>query len=832
MQEESGRRFPWLVAQLGLVLAVMHRFGFQAGFGFHSLIPLLFGGFVVHGLLPPRFRHAFFALLSIASVLVVLPFPHSFTLVGLGLGLIGICHLPLPFALRVWLLVGCGAALAAVRGGWLRIAGGRELETLVLPVLGAMFMFRLAVYMYDLRHEKQPASIWERLSFFFMLPNVCFLLFPVVDYKTYRRSHYQGEAHDIYQRGITWMYRGMTHLIAYRLVYQVVLPAPEEVRGLGGVVLFVVATYLLYLRISGQFHIIVGILCLFGFNLPRTHRLYYLASSFNDFWRRINIYWKDFMLKMFFYPVYMHFRAGNMALRLSVATLVVFFATWILHSYQWFWIRGSFPLTAKDGVFWGVLGVLVTLSSLREARGTKKSLSKRSWDLRQSYGVAIKTLGTFLVICLLWSLWSAPSIAEWRAMMAQAGTSSASAWLLLLAGMVCVLHLGLLLRYAHTPGTPLNAARVRLTPSDPKLGNLFGCGVLLLLAWLPELGGEASRPMEIIASLRSERTNKADSERAERGYYEGLNDAGSFTSQPEVSRSAKPAGREWLDVRRSDISRMTGDLLEYELVPSLKSTWKDAPFVTNAWGMHDQPYTQRKPEGAFRIALIGASMEVAAGVELDQTYEALIENRLNQELAGRAHHSYEILNFAVGGYSMVQKLLVVRDRVPAFQPDLVLLTLHATEERRLHNHLANVIAGSVTDPFLDSILAGSAITLGMEESDVRRLLPAVTEVALQQSMSALASECRAAGIPVMTVFLPLTDDSDRDEALFETLKRLTLAADLRPIWIRDAFEGVEAEGILLAPRWDPLHLNAKGNQLLADALYPHLMQQLALRSPR
>ncbi len=55
---------------------------------------------------------------------------------------------------------------------------------------------------------------------------------------------------------------------------------------------------------SGQFHIIVGMLHLFGFNLPETHHSYFLASSFTDFWRRINIYWKDFMMKIFFYPAY------------------------------------------------------------------------------------------------------------------------------------------------------------------------------------------------------------------------------------------------------------------------------------------------------------------------------------------------------------------------------------------------------------------------------------------------------------------------------------------------------------------------------------------------
>ena len=43
---------------------------------------------------------------------------------------------------------------------------------------------------------------------------------------------------------------------------------------------------------------------LFGFNLPETQSLYYLASSFTDFWRRINIYWKDFMMKVFYYPAF------------------------------------------------------------------------------------------------------------------------------------------------------------------------------------------------------------------------------------------------------------------------------------------------------------------------------------------------------------------------------------------------------------------------------------------------------------------------------------------------------------------------------------------------
>lgn len=65
---------------------------------------------------------------------------------------------------------------------------------------------------------------------------------------------------------------------------------------------YLISNFLLYLRVSGLFHLVVGMLHLFGFDLPETHKRYLLAASFTDFWRRINIYWKDFMQKVFYFP--------------------------------------------------------------------------------------------------------------------------------------------------------------------------------------------------------------------------------------------------------------------------------------------------------------------------------------------------------------------------------------------------------------------------------------------------------------------------------------------------------------------------------------------------
>ena len=93
------------------------------------------------------------------------------------------------------------------------------------------------------------------------------------------------------------------------------------------------------------FHLIVGMLHLFGFRLPETHRLFYLSSSFTDFWRRINIYWKDFMQKIFYYPAVFRLKHLGTTRALVIATLYVFVMTWFLHAYQWFWLRGTMRST-------------------------------------------------------------------------------------------------------------------------------------------------------------------------------------------------------------------------------------------------------------------------------------------------------------------------------------------------------------------------------------------------------------------------------------------------------------------------------------------------------
>jgi len=142
------------------------------------------------------------------------------------------------------------------------------------------------------------------------------------------------------------------------------------VHDLDTVLRFLGSSFTLYLRISGQFHLIIGVLCLFGFNLPETHHLYFLASGFTDLWRRVNIYWKDFMMKIFFYPMFIKIQRKRPLTGLVVSTVLVFYISWALHSFQWFWIRGSFPVTVMDAIFWTIFAsAVLTKTSEMNAMG-------------------------------------------------------------------------------------------------------------------------------------------------------------------------------------------------------------------------------------------------------------------------------------------------------------------------------------------------------------------------------------------------------------------------------------------------------------------------------
>jgi alginate O-acetyltransferase complex protein AlgI len=399
-------RFLALALQLAGLMLVFSLFNLEAPGFVRRVLAVAFGAFLVHYWLPFRFKEPFWVAVSVAAAFPLLGVEASSVLIGGGLVIFAI--LRAPFAMR-----GKLALLAILFGALMygRATGALNLPGAFFPVFGAIFMFRLVIYLYDLSHSRQTAQLVPFLSYFFILPNYVFTLFPVIDFQTMRRGYYQRDAHTIAQQGIQWMTRGTIQLILYRaIVYFNDAFLPDQVTSFGKLAATIVLTYLLYMNVSGHFHLIVGMLHLFGYDLPETNRRYLLASSISDFWRRANIYWKDFMVKLVYFPVYFKLRKKG-DLRAQIwATFAVVVVTWALHVYQSFWLIGKWTVSWPDSIFWIILGLLMMANLLYERRHKRRVL-RASWSARAVR--VLQTMGTFALIATLWTMWSSPGLSAW-----------------------------------------------------------------------------------------------------------------------------------------------------------------------------------------------------------------------------------------------------------------------------------------------------------------------------------------------------------------------------------------------------------------------------------
>jgi len=803
------KRYLLIVGQLALLTLLLRQFQIESA-AFLRLALLAFAGFAIHAVLPLRYRLPFFLALSLASIVLVMNLGNALWIIGIGLVLIGICHLPVAFVWRAAFLGGAAVALVALRAKWV----DGPMSDAIWPILGSMFMFRLIVYLYDLRHDSSPASPVRTLSYFFMLPNACFPLFPVVDSKAFRRNYFDDDAFAIYQVGIEWMLRGVLHLLLYRYIYYHLTLAPSEVTGPESLVQYLVANFLLYLRVSGLFHLIVGMMHLFGFRLSETHHKYLLASSFSDFWRRINIYWKDFMQKVFYYPAVFRLKSLGMAWSLVIATLWVFLLTWALHAYQWFWLRGTLLFVPQDVLFWAILGVLVVINGLIELRfGRKRRLAGRTESWRAVTIRALKTYATFWFICILWSFWTAESLTDWTSLWTALGGKYTAGALVIPGIVLAVVVLGSI---EHTAVRNTKASNQSVENRWMSAAGTVAAMVLLIavsretvnLQFGPEFA-------TTVTSLRSGRLSRLDNAKLERGYYENLLSVDRFNSQLWEVYSKKPAN--WLDVQGAGLKRFTGDFAQTELIPNFVANTNFGVVSINRWGMRDQDYEQVPPPGSIRIAVLGASSVMGWGVGDGETFEALLEGQFNDERTAASPARFEILNCGVPGYQPLQQL-VAADKALRFRPNALFYIATGREVTRASDYLAEVVRKEVRIPYepLAAIVARAGLTKDMDEATALKHLGPYRGELLAWTYGRIVETVRASGAVPVFVFLPQVRGGSWQEETPETLT-IARAAGFTVIDLSDIYEGQDIETIRLA-EWDD-HPNAKGHRLVADRLF-------------
>jgi lysophospholipase L1-like esterase len=260
----------------------------------------------------------------------------------------------------------------------------------------------------------------------------------------------------------------------------------------------------------------------------------------------------------------------------------------------------------------------------------------------------------------------------------------------------------------------------------------------------------------------------------------------------------------------------------YEFKPGLDSYFKLAGFKTNSQGLRDKEYSLEKPSDTFRVAVIGGSFTVPAGVEIDQAFHSILENRLNQEFPDL---NYEFINFGVSGYRINNKIAALKYRALAYNPDLILFVLDSSQFTEDEEKEFN--PKSTKNPFFQSFTYKliSKIKLFKNDRDHQEFfddhLRGLKE--FDFALRKISQISKNYNIPVCIVVL------DHDYSHYELSAKIKKLVEKYSLYYSNTIPAFRDTNITDFTIYKiDIHPNAKANRIFADAIYNDLKIQSLL----
>lgn len=121
--------------------------------------------------------------------------------------------------------------------------------------------------------------------------------------------------------------------------------------------------------------------------------------------------------------------------------------------------------------------------------------------------------------------------------------------------------------------------------------------------------------------------------------------------------------------------------------------------VINSRGMHDREHSLAKPSGITRVAILGDSETAAEHVPIEESMVQIAQRDLDRDPG-----HVELLNFAVGGYTLAHQVYTLHDQAIGYAPDVVVLILSPAIIRASYRQLNTF--GALSPSF---ILRGSRL---------------------------------------------------------------------------------------------------------------------------
>jgi lysophospholipase L1-like esterase len=128
-----------------------------------------------------------------------------------------------------------------------------------------------------------------------------------------------------------------------------------------------------------------------------------------------------------------------------------------------------------------------------------------------------------------------------------------------------------------------------------------------------------------------------------------------------------------------DIKQVAADpLIGHEHAPNRQARLMGVDFRTNSHGLRDREFPYERIPGKLRIVMLGDSLTVGWGVDVEKTFSKRIER-----LYAAAGIDAEVINLGVGNYNTVQEVQAFLTGGRRYRPDVVVLNFFVNDAELL-----------------------------------------------------------------------------------------------------------------------------------------------------
>jgi len=805
-----------LVVSLMIMLSwISHFFNLEVILGVPKLLLIVLGGYVINIFLANRFKNILLAALSILAAFVVLNPLNVLILYALGILIFGVAELKVDKKAKLLCLLSLAIVLTFVRSNFsFDFIQGRT-----WVILASIFIFRTIIYFKQDESKNQQTPLLKKFNYFFLFPNLFAPLFPIVDYKDYHKDVDDSEIYSIQLDGINLVCLGVLQLLVYRVLYTYFLPSLGEINNVQSLIIYITVNYLLVFRLMGMLNISVGVIRMFGFKLPEIFNNIFIATCVSDFFRRLNIYWKEFLLNHFYYPIYFKYRKSGMFKALAISSVLTFIFNWFFHAYQWFWILGTSPIRWTDTIFWSAFSIVAIIEMLYQA---KNPVKKRNQVL-QLILWPLKVMLTFAFISIIWSLWTSPSVSFWIQTVSNGLKGDEQNYTFIFFVFVISYLSGLVFKKYLDEGFESLFTKRRFLYRSLNLGFI---SIICLLTFSSFTSAVNKSFSFLISSFAKGEKNLDDSFKEAEGYYDGILEFNIGSANWDSALENESIERTELN-NLKDLKIEHDDLRSYSFKPFSRYVKGDIVFETNSFGIRDNMYPEIPGDDVTRIAFVGGSPESGLNISNDEILENIAESKLNL-LTEKSSRKFEILNFSRNGYTAPHYLKCTESDVIDSRSQYAFYVVRTRDFTFAYKKLYKSVIGEGKK--MDTAISEFINDQGIEFYSPmdKRTQKDFGEKIWKWSYQQIQSFCASNKVIPVLIYIPELNRSSEASSDYVSIKAFCSDNNFDLIDLSGVYDGENVLSLNKNKSEKANHPNAKGHAIIGDRLYREMLMYFNL----